>query len=171
MDVHVEQYYASDRRSSSEQEIHTTAAVPSAAWLTFFPHTVSLVSPGAERLCKLKPFGLIDQILPTNALGETWTEAVVQFSKQNILKRFALGVSFLREPGFTDFHYPCLYFHLWWSAGPRARFSTDTEWIYWLPEAYHFIWKTHFMRNQFGKCWFTDKASGILSILSRLLKM
>lgn len=38
----------------------------------FFPNTVSLVSPGAERLCKLKPFGLIDQILPTNALGETW---------------------------------------------------------------------------------------------------
>lgn len=56
------------------------------------PKTVSLVSPGAKWLCKLKPFGLIDQILPTNASSKSWTKAIVQFSKLNILKRFLLWV-------------------------------------------------------------------------------
>lgn len=59
---------------------------------SFLPKTVSLVSPGAEWLCKLKPFGLIDQILPTNASSKSWTKAIVQFSKLNILKRFLLWV-------------------------------------------------------------------------------
>ncbi len=130
-----------------------------------FLRTLSLVSRGAGRLCKLKPFGLIDQILPRNALGKT------VFQNKTFWSVFALGVSFLWEPGFTDFHYPCLYFHLWCGAGQRARFSTDTEWICWLPETYHFIWKIHFKRNQFGKFWFRDEASGILEVLSSLLKL
>ena len=58
---------------------------------SLLPNTVSLVSPGAERLCKLKPFGLIDQIFPTNASGESWIETIVQFIKQNISRHFCSG--------------------------------------------------------------------------------
>lgn len=118
-------------------------------------NTVSLVSPGAERLCKLKPFGLIDQILSTNALGKNlgWSSF-----KTKHFEAFLLWVLVSFESqGLLISIIPCLYFHLRCCAGARARFSTDTEWIYWLPETYHFIWKILFMRNHFGKCWLMDK--------------
>ena len=58
----------------------------------FLPYTVSLVSPGAERLCKWKPFGLIDQILPTNASGESGREAVFAIFKTKQFEAFLLWV-------------------------------------------------------------------------------
>lgn len=63
-------YYASDCLCVRALLFLTGNSVPSVALFTVFLNTVSLVSPGAERLCKLKPFGLIDQILSTNALGK-----------------------------------------------------------------------------------------------------
>lgn len=133
----------------------TGNSVPSVARFTVFLNTVSLVSPGAERLCKLKPFGLIDQILSTNALGKNlgWSSF-----KTKHFEAFLLWVLVSFESqGLLISIIPCLYFHLRCCAGARARFSTDTEWIYWLPETYHFIWKILFMRNHFGKCWLMDK--------------
>lgn len=112
--------------------------------ISLLPNTVSLVSPGAERLCKLKPFGLINPVLPHESFRRIlcWSSCAV-FKTKHFQAFFSLGVSFLREPGLADFHYPSLYFHLWWSAGPWAKFSIDIKWIHWLPQAYRFIWKKY----------------------------